>query len=76
MQNSDAFCQHVNQRKHRRKIVNHLVALTGESRKSQAIARVVTGWVRRQKAKQFGQKLLEGYYDYPLDREAIESLNR
>jgi hypothetical protein len=57
-------------------ILNDLVAMTGESKKSPAISKVVTDWVKRQKAKAFGKRIMEGYYDYPSTNEEIEKLDR
>ena len=57
-------------------LLNDLVAMTGESKKSPAIAKVVNEWVRRQKAKRFGQKIMEGHYNYPSSNEDVEGLDR
>jgi hypothetical protein len=57
-------------------VLNDLVAMTGESKKSPAISRVVTDWVKRQKAKAFGKRIMEGHYDYPSTNEEIEGLDR
>jgi hypothetical protein len=57
-------------------VLNDLVAMTGESKKSPAISRVVTDWVKRQKAKAFGKRIMEGHYDYPSTNEEVENLDR
>ena len=57
-------------------VLNDLVAMTGETKKSPAISKVVTDWVKRQKAKAFGKRIMEGYYDYPSTSEEIEGLDR
>ena len=56
-------------------ILNELVLMTGESKKSPAISKVVTEWVKRQKAKEFGRKLMEGHFNYPVSSEEIEGLD-
>jgi hypothetical protein len=57
-------------------ILNDLVAMTGESKKSPAISRVVNDWVKWQKAKAFGKRIMDGHYDYPSNNEEIEGLDR
>ena len=57
-------------------VLNDLVAMTGETKKSPAVSKVVTDWVKRQKAKEFGRKLREGYFDYPCTNDEIEGLDR
>ena len=54
------------------KILNDLVELTGETKKSPAVAKVVADWVKRQKAKEFGRKIMEGAFDYGMTNEEIE----
>jgi len=53
-----------------------LARITGESKKSPAIARAVTEFVNRKKAKEFGMLLREGAFDYPATNEEIEAQNR
>jgi hypothetical protein len=53
-------------------ILNDLVGMMGESKKSPAVARAVTEFVKRQKAKEFGKLLRQGAFDYPLLNEEIE----
>lgn len=57
-------------------VLNDLVIMTGEEKKSPAVSKVVTEWVKRQKAKAFGKRLMEGHYDYPSTNEEIEGLDR
>ena len=57
-------------------ILDDLVGIMGETKKSPAIARAVTEFVKRTKAKEFGKKLMEGYFDYPSTNEETESLDR
>ncbi len=57
-------------------ILKDLVGIMGETKRSPAIARAVTEFVKRTKAKEFGKKLMEGYFDYPSTNEEAESLDR
>lgn len=43
----------------------HIMALTGEKNKSPALAKAVTEFVRRRRAKEFGRLIREGAFDYP-----------
>ena len=53
-----------------------LARITGESKKSPAVARAVTEFVNRKKAKEFGMLLREGAFDYPATNDAIEAADR
>lgn len=55
-------------------ILDEVMALTGERNKSPALARAVTEFVRRAKAREFGHLIREGAFDYP-DQEAAELAN-
>lgn len=46
-------------------ILKEVMSLTGEKSKSPAVAKAVTEYVRRQKAKAFGRLIREGAFDYP-----------
>jgi len=46
-------------------ILKEAMALTGEKNKSPALAKAVTEFVRRQRAKEFGRLIREGAFDYP-----------
>lgn len=46
-------------------VLNDLLEITGDKAKSPAVARAVTEYVRRIKAKEFGQLIREGAFDYP-----------
>ena len=50
-----------------------LARITGESKKSPAVARAVTEFVNRKKAKEFGMLLREGAFDYPATNDEIEA---
>jgi Arc/MetJ family transcription regulator len=53
-------------------ILNDLVGMMGETKKSPAVSRAVTEFVKRQKAKEFGRLLREGAFDYSVLNEEIE----
>lgn len=53
-------------------ILDELSKLTGENKKSPAVAKAVTEYVKRQKAKEFARLLREGSFDYPATNEEIE----
>jgi hypothetical protein len=51
--------------------------LTGETKKGPAIVKAAGEFIRRQMAREFGRKLMEGELgDYPLTNEQIEDLDR
>jgi len=51
-----------------------VLRMTGERKKSPAIAKAVAEYVRRRKAEEFGRLLREGAFDYPLTNEAVEAV--
>jgi Arc/MetJ family transcription regulator len=53
-----------------------LAQITGESKKSPAVAKAVTEFVNRNKAKEFGRLLREGAFDYPATNDEIEAADR
>ncbi len=53
-----------------------LARITGESKKSPAVARAVTEFVNRKKAKEFGMLLREGAFDYTATNDEIEAADR
>jgi Arc/MetJ family transcription regulator len=50
--------------------------ITGEKKRSPAVAKIVEDFVKRTKAKEFGRRLREGAFDYPVTNEEIEGLDR
>ncbi|MEO8350808.1 MAG: type II toxin-antitoxin system VapB family antitoxin [Chthoniobacteraceae bacterium] len=46
-------------------ILRDAMALTGEKNRSPALAKAVTEFVRRQKAREFGRLIRAGAFDYP-----------
>ena len=55
-------------------ILRDLLEITGDKNKSPAVARAVTEFVRRQKAREFGRMIREGVFDYP-DPAGLDSAN-
>jgi 16S rRNA C1402 N4-methylase RsmH len=49
-----------------------VIALTGESRKSPALAKAIVEFTRRQRAKEFGRLIREGAFDYPDPGSEVE----
>lgn len=56
-------------------MLEDLARITGESKKSPAVAKAVTEFVNRKKAKEFGMLLREGAFDYPATNDEIEAGN-
>lgn len=54
--------------------LDELLKLTGEKKKSAAVNKVVTEYLNRKKAKEFGRLLREGAFDYPMTNEEVEKL--
>ena len=46
-------------------VLRDLMKITGDKNKSPAVARAVTEFVRRKKAREFGILIREGAFDYP-----------
>ncbi len=46
-------------------VLTEVMALTGEKRKSPALAKAIVEFVRRQRAREFGRLIREGAFDYP-----------
>ena len=53
--------------------LEELMRLTGERKKSPAVAKAAVEYVRRRKASELGRLLREGAFDYPLTNQDIES---
>ncbi len=51
-------------------ILADLLKITGDKNKSPAVARAVTEFVRRTRAKEFGRMIRENFFDYPDPRVA------
>jgi len=46
--------------------------ITGQDKKSPAVAFAVNEYIKREKAKEFGKLLREGAFDYPATNDEIE----
>ena len=55
--------------------INELLRLMGEKKKSPAVSKAVTEYVKRCKSKEFGRLLREGHFDFPLTNEDVEKLD-
>ena len=56
-------------------ILSEVMELTGEKSKSASLAKAVTEFVRRKRAKEFGRLMREGAFDYPVDAAADSLAN-
>ena len=54
--------------------LDDLSKITGETKKSPAVALAVSEYIKREKAKEFGKLLREGSFDYPATNNEIEKL--
>ena len=52
--------------------LDELSRITGQDKKSPAVAFAVNEYIRREKAKEFGKLLREGAFDYPSTNDEIE----
>jgi len=57
-------------------ILAEVEKITGEKKRSPAVARIVEEYVKKARAKEFGRRLREGAFDYPVTNEEIEGLDR
>ena len=56
-------------------VLNDLATMTGETKKSPAVAKAVEDYVKRAKAKAFGRRLREGFYHFDATNEEVEKLD-
>ena len=54
--------------------LQELLKLTGEKKKSSAVNKVVTDFLNRKKAREFGRLLREGAFDFPMTNDEVEKL--
>jgi metal-responsive CopG/Arc/MetJ family transcriptional regulator len=54
------------------KILKELLQITGESKKSPAIAKAVEEFLRQSRSREFGRLIRESAFDYPYTNEQIE----
>jgi metal-responsive CopG/Arc/MetJ family transcriptional regulator len=52
--------------------LDELSRITGQSKKSPAVAFAVSEYIKREKAKEFGRLLRVGAFDYPASNDEIE----
>jgi len=52
--------------------LDDLSKITGETKKSPAVALAVSEYIKREKAREFGKLLREGNFDYPATNDEIE----
>lgn len=50
-------------------ILKEVMQMTGETSKSASLAKAVNEFIRRRRAKEFGNLLREGAFDYEIDAE-------
>jgi len=53
-------------------LLDELSRITGQDKKSPAVALAVSEYIKREKAREFGKLLLEGAFDYPATNDEIE----
>lgn len=53
--------------------MSEVLRLTGERKKSPAVAKAALEFVARRKAEELGRLLREGAFDYPLTNDALEA---
>jgi Arc/MetJ family transcription regulator len=53
-------------------VLDELVKLTGETKKSPAVSKAVVEFVRRKKAREFGKMLREGAFDFTVTNDDVE----
>ncbi len=52
--------------------LEEVLRVTGEAKKSPAVAKAVGEYLRRMRQKEFGRLIREGGFDYPYTNEEIE----
>ena len=52
--------------------LDELSRITGQGKKSPAVAFAVNEYIKREKAKEFGKLLREGAFDYPSTNDEVE----
>ena len=52
--------------------LDELSRITGQNKKSPAVAFAVSEYIKREKAREFGKLLREGAFDYPATNDEIE----
>lgn len=58
-------------------ILADAMRLTGETKKGPAVVKAAQEYIRREMAREFGRKLMDGDFgDYPMTNAEIEALDR
>lgn len=58
-------------------VLAEAMRLTGEAKKGPAIVKAAKEYIRRQMAREFGRKLMDGEFgDYPMTNAEIEAIDR
>lgn len=58
-------------------VLQDAMRITGERKKGPAVVKAAKEYIRRQMAREFGRKLMEGDFgDYPLTNDEIEDYDR
>jgi len=52
--------------------LDELSRITGQDKKSPAVAFAVSEYIKREKAREFGKLLREGAFDYPATNDEVE----
>ncbi len=52
--------------------LDELSRITGQDKKSPAVAFAVSEYIKREKAREFGKLLREGAFDYPDTNDEVE----
>ncbi len=52
--------------------LDELSRITGQNKKSPAVAFAVSEFIKREKAREFGRLLREGTFDYPATNDEVE----
>jgi Arc/MetJ family transcription regulator len=58
-------------------MLEEVMKYTGETKKGPAVVKAASEFVRRQMAREFGRKVMEGEFgDYPMTNDEIENFDR
>ena len=57
-------------------VLAELAKITGQSKRSPAVAQAVEEFVKRRRASEFGRALREGAFDYEATNDQIEAQDR
>ena len=57
------------------KTMGDVLKITGESKKSPAVSKAVTEFVKRYHARTFGRLMREGHFHFPYTNDEIEKMD-